>query len=210
MASKDGDTIGKGNVRGVIGCEGANNAQKATSYVPTILFGIPGAPFEVIVMGLLMYVGLELGTPSVLADGVFFDHLLSSYLWSLFIILPVAYAFIRYAVKITNVPFQWYFWPILASLVWSCTQYTGLMEDYIMFAVCCVVGMLLKYFKFSRVSFLIGFILSERIEKSYVQFTGLYEWSDLFNTWLPPVFLALAIGAAIWGLFYNKARIDFV
>ena len=210
MASKDGDTIGKGNVRGVIGCEGANNAQKATSYVPTILFGIPGAPFEVIVMGLLMYVGLELGTPSVLADGVFFDHLLSSYLWSLFIILPVAYAFIRYAVKITNVPFQWYFWPILASLIWSCTQYTGLMEDYIMFAVCCVVGMLLKYFKFSRVSFLIGFILSERIEKSYVQFTGLYGWSDLFNTWLPPIFLALAIGAAIWGLFYNKARIDFV
>ena len=79
-----------------------------------------------------------------------------------------------------------------------------------MFAVCCVVGMLLKYFKFSRVSFLIGFILSERIEKSYVQFTGLYGWSDLFNTWLPPIFLALAIGAAIWGLFYNKARIDFV
>ena len=31
---------GKGNVRGVIGCEGANNAQKATSYVPTVLFGI--------------------------------------------------------------------------------------------------------------------------------------------------------------------------
>jgi len=79
--------VGKGNVRGVIGCEGANNAQKATSYVPTVLFGIPGAPFEVIVMGLLMYVGLELGTPSVLADERFFDVLLSSYLWSLMIIL---------------------------------------------------------------------------------------------------------------------------
>jgi len=205
-----GEKIGNGNVRGVIGCEGANNAQKATSYVPTILFGIPGAPFEVIVMGLLMYVGLELGTPSVLADGVFFDHLLSSYLWSLIIILPVSYAFIRYAVKITNVPFQWYFWPILASLVWSCTQYTGLIEDYLMFGACCLVGVALKYLKFSRVSFLIGFILSERIEKSYVQFTGLYEWQDLFSTWLPPVFLGLAVIAAIWGLFFNKAKIDFV
>ena len=209
-SGKDGDTIGKGNVRGVIGCEGANNAQKATSYVPTILFGIPGAPFEVIVMGLLMYVGLELGSPSVLADGVFFDHLLSSYMLSLIIILPVSYLFIKYAVRITNIPFRYYFWPILASLVWSCTQYTGLIEDYYMFVICCVVGIILKYLKFSRVSFLIGFILSARIESSYFQFTGLYEWTDLITNWLPATFLLLAVAAAVWGLFYNKAKIDFV
>ena len=209
-SGKDGDTIGKGNVRGVIGCEGANNAQKATSYVPTILFGIPGAPFEVIVMGLLMYVGLELGSPSVLADGVFFDHLLSSYMLSLIIILPVSYLFIKYAVRITNIPFRYYFWPILASLVWSCTQYTGLIEDYYMFVICCVVGIILKYLKFSRVSFLIGFILSARIEASFLQFTGLYEFTDLITNWLPATFLILAVLAAIWGLFYNKAKIDFV
>ena len=31
--------FGKGNIRGVIGPEGANNAQKATSMIPTVLFG---------------------------------------------------------------------------------------------------------------------------------------------------------------------------
>lgn len=210
VASKSGEKLGNGNVRGVIGCEGANNAQKATSYVPTVLFGIPGAPFEVIVMGLLMYVGLELGTVDVLTDEVFFDMLLSSYLWSILIILPVSYAFIRYAVKITNLPFQWYFWPILASLVWSSVQYTGLIEDYIMFTACCLVGLVMKYLKFSRVSFLIGFILSGRIEASYVQFTSLYQWQDLFSSWLPATFIALAVLALVWGLFFNKARIDFV
>ena len=211
VAGRKGENIGKGNVRGVIGCEGANNAQKATSYVPTILFGIPGAPFEVIVMGLLMYVGLELGTPSVLMDEHFFDVLLSSYLWSLLIILPIAYAFIKYAVYITNVPFQIYFWPILASLIWSCTQYTGLMDDYIIFGMCCLAGVFLKYFKFSRVSFLIGFILSERVEKSYVQFqTYNYGWEDMLLSPVPASFIVLAIVAAIWGLFFNKAKIDFV
>jgi putative tricarboxylic transport membrane protein len=210
IAGSKGETIGNGNVRGVVGCEGANNAQKATSYVPTILFGIPGAPFEVIIMGLLMYVGLEMGTPSVLMDQHFFDMLLSSYLWSLFIVLPIAYMFIKYAVRITTIPFQWYFWPILASLIWSSVQYTGLLEDYIMFAVCCVVGMLLKYFKFSRVSFLIGFILSARIEASFLQFTGMYTYADLLNNWLTLMFLILAVSAAIWGIFFNKARIDFV
>lgn len=214
VANKEKDSgasIGQGHVRGVIGCEGANNAQKATSYVPTILFGIPGAPFEVIVMGLLMYVGLELGTPSVLMDERFFDVLLSSYLWSLLIILPIAYGFIKYAVYITNIPFKFYFWPIMASLIWSCTQYTGLIDDYIIFGMCCAAGVFLKYFKFSRVSFLIGFILSERVEKSWVQFnTYGYGWDDMLLSPVPATFIALAIVAAIWGLFFNKAKIDFV
>jgi len=209
--NREGEEVGKGHVRGVIGCEGANNAQKATSYVPTILFGIPGAPFEVIVMGLLMYVGLEMGTPAVLEDAKFFDYLLSSYLWSLMIILPLSYLFIRYAVKITNIPFRYYFWPILASLIWSCTQYTGLIQDYLMFAVCCVVGIILKYIKFSRVSFLIGFILSHRLEKSWVQFDTLgYTVGDLFTSWMAILFIAFTLIAAVWGIFYNKSKIDFV
>lgn len=214
--SKNKDTdeeypVGKGNVRGVIGCEGANNAQKATSYVPTVLFGIPGAPFEVIVMGLLMYVGLELGTPDVLMDQKFFDTLLSSYMWSLLIILPISYAFIKYAVYITNLPFQLYFWPILASLIWSSTQYTGLIDDYIMLAICMAAGVLLKYFKFSRVSFLIGFILSYRLETSWVQFNTFgYGWEELLFQPIPAMFIALTVVAAIWGLFFNKAKIDFV
>jgi len=209
--NKDEIPVGKGNVRGVIGCEGANNAQKATSYVPTVLFGIPGAPFEVIVMGLLMYVGLELGTPSVLADERFFDVLLSSYLWSLAIILPISYAFIKYAVYITNLPFKFYFWPIFASLVWASTQYTGLIDDYIMLAICIGVGMLMKYLKFSRVSFLIGFILSYRLEASWVQFNTFgYGWEELVFRPLPATFMALTVVALIWGLFFNKAKIDFV
>jgi len=210
-ANNEEYSVGQGNVRGVIGCEGANNAQKATSYVPTVLFGIPGAPFEVIVMGLLMYVGLELGTPSVLADGVFFDHLLSSYLWSLFIILPISYGFIKYAVYITNLPFKVYFWPILASLIWSSTQYTGMLNDYIMLAICMGVGIGMKYFKFSRVSFLIGFILSARLESSWVQFdTFGYGWENLLFEPLPLTFMVLTLVALIWGLFLNKAKIDFV
>jgi len=210
-ASKDGDTVGQGNVRGVIGCEGANNAQKATSYVPTILFGIPGASFEVIIMGLFMYVGLELGTVDVLQDERFFDVLLSSYMWSLLIILPVAYGFIRYAVYITNIPFAYYFWPILASLVWASVQYTGFIEDYVVLGICMLVGLTMKYLKFSRVSFLIGYILSARIESSWIQFNTFgYGWQDIVFNPLPLFFAVAAIAALIWGLFYNKARIDFV
>ena len=72
------------------------------------------------------------------------------------------------------------FGPIFASLVWSSTQYTGLLDDYLMLAICMGLGMAMKYFKFSRVSFLIGFILSYRLETTYVQFNTFgYGWEEL-------------------------------
>ena len=37
VASHPNEEFGKGNIRGVIGPEGANNAQKATSMIPTVL-----------------------------------------------------------------------------------------------------------------------------------------------------------------------------
>jgi putative tricarboxylic transport membrane protein len=67
--------FGKGNIRGVIGPEGANNAQKATSMIPTVLFGIPGAPFAAIIIGLFMYLDFELGTVDLAQDTRFFDSI---------------------------------------------------------------------------------------------------------------------------------------
>ena len=64
-------------------------------------------------------------------------------------------------------------------------QYTGLIDDYIMLAIRIGVGMLMKYLKFSPVS-LIGFILSYRLEASWVQFdTFGYGWEELVFRPLP-------------------------
>lgn len=99
----------------------------------------------------------------------------------------------------------------MASLVWTCTQYTGLIDDYIMFGLCMLAGVAMKYLKFSRVSFLIGFILSHRLETSWVQFNTFgYGWEDLVFAPIPALFLSLTVVAAIWGMFFNKAKIDFV
>ena len=59
VASNPNEEFGGGNVRGVVGAEGANNSQKASSFIPTVLFGIPGAPFAAILMGLFLYLGID-------------------------------------------------------------------------------------------------------------------------------------------------------
>jgi len=203
-------TFGDGNIKGVIGCEGANNAQKATSYVPTILFGIPGAPFEVIIIALFMLVGLELGSPSLLQDTTFFTNITYSYMASMTITFVLAMIFIRWATLISQVPFSWYFWPIVALLIWSAGQYTGGWEDYLMLIICSIVGIGLKKIKFSRPALIIGFVLADKLESLTRQFVKLYDWSDIFTRPLTVTLLVIAVAAAVYGVFFNKTRINYV
>lgn len=202
--------FGDGNVKGVIGCEGANNAQKATAYVPTVLFGIPAAPFEAIIMSLFMLVGLELGSPQLLADMTFFNLLSGSYFWSLIITFAVSLLFIRYAIKIMNVPFHYYFWPVLALMLWSCVQYTGYWEDYAIFFLCAAAGILFKYLKLSRAAVIIGFVLADRLEATFLQFNTLYSWLDLFTRPISASIMVVVAIAIIYGIFFNKVRIKYV
>lgn len=202
--------FGEGNIKGVIGCEGANNSQKATAYVPTVLFGIPAAPFEAIIMSLFIMVGLELGTPQILADGVFFSHLFSSYMWSMLITFGLSVFFIRWAVNIMRIPFKYYFWILFALILWSCVQYTGYWEDYAMFALCCITGIACKYLKLSRAALIIGFVLSDRIENTFLQYQTLYDWSSIFTRPISATIMLITAIALIYGLFFNKVKVNYV
>jgi TctA family transporter len=212
VASNKNEKIafGDGNVKGVIGCEGANNAQKATAYVPTVLFGIPAAPFEAIIMSLFIMVGIELGSPQLLADMTFFKLLGGSYFVAMILTFFLSLIFIRYAIKIMNVPFHYYFWPLMALITWSCVQYTGYWEDYAIFALCCVAGVLFKYFKLSRAAVIIGFVLADRFEASGIQFLTLYNWTDLFTRPISATLMLIAAIAIIYGVFFNKTQIKYV
>ena len=202
--------FGEGNIKGVIGCEGANNSQKATAYVPTVLFGIPAAPFEAIVMSLFIMVGLEMGSPQLLNDMKFFNTLFGSYMWAMILTFAISMVFIRYAVLIMKIPFKYYFWLLSSLILWSCVQYTGYWEDYAMFAICCIAGVICKYLKLSRAAIIIGFVLSDRIVNTFIQYSTLYEWSDVFTRPISGPILVVTIAALIYGVVFNKTTINYV
>lgn len=212
VAANKTETVpfGSGNVKGVIGAEGANNAQKATAYVPTVLFGIPAAPFEAIIMSMFMLVGLELGSPQLLSDMTFFKTLGWSYFCAMIVTFIIAMLFIRYAIKVMNIPFHYYFWPVLALLIWGCVQYTGYWEDYALFGLCCVAGILFKRLKLSRAAVIIGFVLADRLEATSIQFLNLYNVSDLFIRPISGTIMLIAGAALIYGIFFNKVKINYV
>lgn len=202
--------FGKGNIKGVIGPEGSNNAQKATSMIPTVLFGIPGASFAAIVMALFMYLDFELGTPDLVYDDRFFSSMFIGFMGATVLVAVICLIFTRWIALITYVPY-WVYGPLLIIfVVWACVQYTGGWEDYVILALCSILGITAKYFKFSRPAMLIGFILADRIESLSIQMTTLYNIDKLLER---PIFLslcALVIMVFVYGVFFNKRKIDYV
>ncbi|MGE4561785.1 MAG: tripartite tricarboxylate transporter permease, partial [Rhodospirillales bacterium] len=81
QSSKDKSKFGKGDVRGVIAPETANNAMKGAALIPTIAFGIPGMPAMAILLGAFAIQGLTPG-PEMLTTQL---HITFSLVWTLVI-----------------------------------------------------------------------------------------------------------------------------
>ena len=194
VAANPKEDFGNGNIKGVIGPEGANNAQKATSMIPTVLFGIPGAKYAAVIMALFSYLGFELGAMELVSDQKFFDSLTYGFMWATVLVGLFCLLFTRYISAITRVPYKYYFPIIFLFIVWACTRYTGGWEDFAMLGIFTIVGLIAKIYKFSRPGMIIGFILADRIEGLTLQISALYTFESLLTR---PIFLTIVIGALI-------------
>jgi len=58
---KNNENFGKGDIRGVIGVETANNSKEGGSLLPTLVFGIPGSSGMAILLGAFLILGIVPG-----------------------------------------------------------------------------------------------------------------------------------------------------
>ena len=208
VASNPNEQFGKGNIKGVIGPEGANNAQKATSMITTVIFGIPGAKFAAILMSLFMYLGIELGTPDIADDKELFRSLTFGFLGATIVVALICMFLIKPISKLAAVPYKYYFPVLLALIIFTSMQYTGGWEDLAMLAVFSVIGFTMRHYKFSRPAMLIGYILAEKVEGLTLQITGLYTVETLITRPIFMTMLVVIIGILIYSVV-RKGRIDY-
>ena len=176
--------------------------------IPTVLFGIPGASFAAIIIGLFAYLDFELGTLELANDKKFFDSMLYGFMSATILVGFLCLLTTPIISRIATIPYKYYFPILLGFIILACVQYTGGWEDYFILAVCSVIGILAKKYKFSRPALLFAFILSDRIEALTVQMSGLYTIDKLIDRY---IFLGLIITTIIillWGLT-SKRKIDY-
>jgi TctA family transporter len=203
------EKFGNGNFKGLLGCEGANNAQKPASLIPTVLFGIPGAPFAAIMMAICMYFGLELGSPALLEDNDFITALGVAFLVGTVLCFVLCIFTTRWIVKILEIPYWIYAVIIMAIVIWSCVQYSGTWNDIWMLVICSVLGIVCHRWKISRPAVLVAYILSEKLENYSQQALTLYSFSDLLQRPLFTTLLFASVLVISWSLLRRNRGIDF-
>ena len=202
------EKFGEGNIKGVIGPEGSNNAQKATSMIPTVLFGIPGASFAAILLGLFAFLGFELGTTELILNTQFFHSMSIGFLGSTILIAIFCLICNKYISRLLLIPFKYYCPVILTFIIWSCLMYTGGIADIIMLIICSILGIIMKKYYFSRPALLLAYILAPKLESLSIQMIALYNIDMLLGR---PIFIILCLLSLIMfiGSILKKNRISY-
>jgi putative tricarboxylic transport membrane protein len=160
QTARDNDNFGRGDIRGVIGPESANNAKEGGALVPTLIFGIPGSGTTAMLLGGLVLLGIEPG-PAMIKEHL---SVTLSIVWSLALAnifgaaacIACAGLVARASVIPANrlVPF------LVIIITLAAYQSTRHWGDIIVLLVLGSVGWIMKQAAWPRAPLLIGFVLA--------------------------------------------------
>ena len=179
QSSKDSSQFGKGDIRGVIAPESANNALQGGALMPTLLFGIPGSGSMAVFLGGMVLLGLQPG-PSMVTTDLGLTYTIA---WTL-AIASVVGAFICFLLaapisRLTFVPFNLIAPAMIMLICFAAFQARRDMTDLLVLFGLGVLGIFLRRFGWPRPAFLIGFVLSGQVEAYLYQAVQFNGWGFL-------------------------------
>jgi len=177
QTSKDKSQFGKGDIRGVIAPESANNAKEGGALIPTLLFGIPGSGSMAVFLGGMVLIGVEAG-PSMVTTNINLTYMI---IWSLAIANVVGAGLSLLLAspisKLTSIKFSLLAPFMIMVISLAAFNATRDMMDLWMLLIFGVIGIFMKRFGWSRPAFLIGFVLATQAESYLNMAVQFYGWS---------------------------------
>jgi putative tricarboxylic transport membrane protein len=161
------ETLGHGDVRGVIAPESANNARHGGALIPTIAFGVPGSPVMVILLGALMMAGITPG-PYMLTTHLHTTvTIVCTTVYSNIMACLTGLLFTRQIARLCYVPVQILVPLVLVAVFVASLQATALATDLLVLLVFGLLGWILKKLRWPRVPLVLGFILGPILDKYF-------------------------------------------
>ncbi|AZQ69733.1 hypothetical protein EF888_14720 [Silicimonas algicola] len=206
QTSKDKSQFGKGDIRGVIAPESANNAKEGGALIPTLLFGIPGSGTMALVLAAFTLIGITPGRQMVQEN----LSLTFTIIWSIAVAnifgAGIAFALASPISRLTAVRYR-LLAPFLLSVVFfAAYQATQSWGDLLTMMAVGGIAIFLKRFGWSRPAFLIGFVLSSGLEAAFYRTAQIYGFSFLYR----PVSIVLFLLVAVTGYmaWRSKTRVS--
>lgn len=176
QTSKNKESFGSGDVRGVIAPESSNNAKEGGGLIPTLLFGIPGSGSMAVFLGGMVLIGLEPG-PSMVSTNLDVTYTI---VWSLALanVLGAGACLLlsKSVSRLTTIPYALMAPFMIMVICFAAFQATRDLNDLVALVAIGVLGVLMKRFGWPRPAFLIGFVLADGMETylyQALQFDGI-------------------------------------
>jgi TctA family transporter len=193
QSAKDKSQFGKGDIRGVIAPEAANNATKGGSLVPTVAFGIPGSLGAAILLGALIIVGLKPG-PDMLTSEL---HITFSMVWTI-VVANIVVAILlmvisKQVAKVSFLPGHLLVPGVILFLFMGAWLGGASIGDWITCLVAGVVGFTLKRGGWPRPPLVLALILGDIMENAFQLSMGAYEGAGWITRPIVLIILALIL-----------------
>lgn len=208
QTSKNKEKFTKGDVRGVIAPEAANNASDAGDFVLTLGFGVPGSTTMALILAALLLLGLTPG-PKMLTDHLDLTLII---VWSLVLANLIAtglcFAFSNQLARITKLPVH-YLFPILIVVIFvAAYQTTADWGDLVALLGFSLLGISMKRLGWPRPPLIVGIVLQRLAETYFFLTTKLYGASWVTRPLVIVLFLLVlgSIGHAVWRRFRVEAK----
>lgn len=207
QSCKKPSNFGRGDVRGVIAPEAANNAKEGGSLLPTLFFGVPGSSGMAILLGAFLILGIQPG-PQMLTQHLDLVWIL---IWALVVSNILAVVIVLFAtrplVKLTFVrggimiPF------ILVIVVFGVLLAKGQWENLILLAILGVIGYGMLKYDWPRAPFAIGIVLGRIAEESLNKAWALWGWG-FFARPLSIILMGMIVATIAFAIFrgYQERR----
>ena len=192
QSTPDRENFGKGDVRGVIAPEAANNAMKGAALIPTIAFGIPGSATMAILLGAFLIQGITPG-PSMLTDKL---HITFAMMWTVMIANIIGAGLLmmwsKQLAKVTFIRSELII-PAIVLFVFMGSWMSGsVMGDWYLFLILGLLGLIMRYAGWPRAPLVLGFVLGSIMETALDITLQRYTWDWMLRP-VSGVIAALAL-----------------
>jgi putative tricarboxylic transport membrane protein len=199
-SSKNPETYGKGNPRGVAASETANNAATGGAMVPLLSLGIPGGNAAAIMMSALVMKGVQMGPLLLQRQPIYLSSVFVSMMVTNVLMVVVSLAVAKAFSKILAIPYS-VLGPIiiLFSVIGSFALQNN-TGSVIVMIIAGVFGYAYSKFGFNNAALILGLVLGGMVESNLRRAIMLERGNVLavFSKPITATIMSISIFALLW------------
>ncbi|HET7681807.1 MAG TPA: tripartite tricarboxylate transporter permease [Xanthobacteraceae bacterium] len=165
QTEKNTENFGKGDIRGVIAPESANNAKEGGDLIPTLLFGIPGGSSMAIILIGMTAVGIQPGTAILTHQAPY----MYGTIWTLVIANTVAtllsMIFVKQFCKACMVPYYYMIPSVFLFCIVGAYGNELDMYDLVTLLIFSALGIIMRRYGWPRPPLLVAVVLGAQVQQ---------------------------------------------